>query len=349
MEESLSTPENHTSKAVHWLIGIGVTLALIIAGYFYARHQTLYPSTNDAYVHGNIIFVAPQIGGRLHAVPVHNYQFVHRGELLFQIDPAPYNAALQKARAAYKVATQANQSTSQSIFAASEAITRAAANLKDTQLKFKRTMTLVADGALPQQAGDNARDALTSAESALAASKDNMAALVAEQGAPGVEAPAVQEAAAALLTASLNCTYTDIYAPADGELGVLGVHSGSVVQIGQALVPLVQAESFWIAANYKETDLGRIKSGMPATVTIDMYADTTFHGRVARIAPASGSAFSLLPAENATGNWVKITQRFPVSIVLDKNNASATSSHPLRIGASATVTVDTVKASSKAP
>ncbi len=344
MEESPSTPEAHTSNAVHWLIAGAVTLVLVAAGYFYAHHQTLYPSTNDAYVHGNIIFVAPQIGGRLKTVPVHNYQFVHQGELLFQIDPAPYNAALQKARAAYKVAAQDNQSTSQNIFAASEAITHAAANLKDTQLTFKRTMTLVADGTLPQQAADNARDALTSAESALAASKDKMAALVAEQGAPGIDAPAVQEAAAVLLTASLNCTYTDIYAPADGNLGVLGVHPGSVVQIGQALVPLVQSDSFWIAANYKETDLGRIKPGMPATVTIDIYADTTFHGRVAHISPASGSAFSLLPAENATGNWVKITQRFPVSIVLDKDHHSEADSHPLRIGASATVTVDTIKA-----
>ena len=243
--------------------------------------------------------------------------------MLIQVDPASYESQLNKAKAAYQVATEENKAASEGILAASSNISTAAANLRKVQLNFRRTMTLVAEGVLPEQEADTARaalttaqDALTTAQDALAGARAHMAQLVAEQGAEGEEAPAVQEAAAALMLATLNLSYTNISAPSDGELGKVNVHPGSVVNEGQALMPLVVAESYWIQANFKEDDLGRIRPGMPASVELDMYPDTTFTGTVESISPASGSAFSLLPPENATGDWVKITQRFPVSIRL---------------------------------
>ena len=325
----------------HWLVASIVLACLLIAGYLYIEHQKKYPDTDDAYVHGNIIYIAPQVGGQIRVVNVGNYERVHEGEMLAQIDPASYEAQLNKAQAAYKVASENNKADSEGIMSASNAISTAAANLRKVQLNFRRTMTLVAKGDLPRQEGDTAQAALTTAQDNLASAKAHMAQLVTEQGAAGQNAPAVQEAAAALMLATLNLSYTNISAPADGEIGQVSVHPGSVVSTGEALMPLVVAQSFWIEANFKEDDLGRIKMGMPASVQLDMYPDTLFSGTVAAISPASGSAFSLLPPENATGNWVKITQRFPVSIQLQDMDKLLTKA-PLRVGASATVTVDTV-------
>lgn len=326
-----------------WLLTVAVLLLVIIAGYFYFEHQKNYPSTNDAYVHGNIIYIAPQIGGRISVVNVDNYEHVHAGEMLLQIDPSSYEAQLNKAKASYQVATEENEAASEGILAASTNISTAAANLRKVQINFRRTMTLVSEGVLPQQEADTARAALATAQDSLTSARAHMAQLIAEQGAEGEEAPEVREASAALMLATLNLAYTNIAAPADGELGKVNVHPGSVVSVGQALMPLVVAESFWIQANFKEDDLGRIQPGMPASVQLDMYPDSSFSGKVESISPASGSAFSRLPPENATGNWVKITQRFPVSVRLaDADNQRG--KEPLRVGASATVTVDTIAA-----
>ncbi len=334
--------KQHLAKGMRQIVYIFVVIALMVWGYYYYHHEKDYPSTSNAYIHGDIIFIASQVAGRLESVNVQNYQFVYQGEVLFQIDSALYQADLQKAQAAYQVATLENQAASSSILATRENVASATASLKQAQLNYNRTITLVKKGVLPQKHADDAQTALATTRANVAAAEDHMAALIAEQGISGVEAPAVQKAAAALLAASLNLSYTNISAPFDGELGRVNVHPGSVVNIGQALMPLVKADSFWVQANYKESDLGRIQPGMSATIRFDMYSDISYSGYVDNISPASGSAFSLLPPENASGNWVKVTQRFPVSIRLDKVSPERTSTHPLRIGASATVTINTV-------
>ena len=338
------TMENTASRTLqHWLI-VGIVLAcLLLAGYFYIEYQKKYPSTDDAYVHGNIIYIAPRVGGQVRTVNVGNFEWVHEGEMLVQIDPAPYEAQLNRARSAYAVAGAENKAASEGILAASSAITTAAANLHKVQLNFRRIMTLVAQGDMPRQEGDTARAELATARDNLASARAHMAQLVAEQGAVGQSAPAVQEAAAALMLATLNLSYTNIAAPADGELGLVSAHPGSVVSSGEALMPLVVNQSYWVEANFKENDLGRIQPKMPVSVKLDMYPGTAFTGTVEAISPASGATFSLLPPENATGNWVKITQRFPVSIRL-KDMGNLPAKTPLRVGASATVIVDTVAA-----
>ncbi|WP_299726942.1 HlyD family secretion protein [uncultured Endozoicomonas sp.] len=330
--------ENTSSHSVkNWVISLLLVIALGIAAWFYLEHQRKYPGTDNAYVHGNIIYVSPQVGGMVSTVNAGNYVYVHEGELLVQIDPAPYEAQLKKARAAYEVAAEQNLATSKAINAASADVVTAGANLRKVQINFKRTMTLVDSSVLPKQDGDNAKAALTTARETVTSAKAHMEQLVAEQGTVGKDAPAVQVAAADLMTATLNLSYTNIAAAVDGRVGLINVHPGSVVSMGQAMFPLVEAGSFWVQANYKEDDLARIKPGMSASVTLDMYPDSPMKGVVESISPASGSAFSLLPPENATGNWVKITQRFPVSIRLDADDDK-----PLRVGASAAVVVDTV-------
>jgi membrane fusion protein (multidrug efflux system) len=327
-----------THKIRNSIILILVIAGLAAAGYFYVKHQEAYPSTDDSYVHANILYIAPQISGRLDTVNVKDFQQVDQGDIIAQINPAPYQAQYDRAQAAYEAATQNNAATNDAILAASASIRSASAQLIDIQQKYNRTITLVRRGVLPAQTGDDVKAELAGAKNNLDAARAKMSQLVKEQGAKGKESPQVKQAAAMLTQAALNLSYTNIEAASSGTLGKVSVHPGSVVAPGQALMPLVEAHSYWIQANFKEDDLEHIKIGMPANIVIDMYPNITFHGTVQSISPASGSSFSLLPPENATGNWVKVSQRFPIRIEVDltKNDPA------LRVGASATVTIDTV-------
>ncbi|WP_434361148.1 HlyD family secretion protein [Parasalinivibrio latis] len=327
-----------SSSLKNGLLLLVVIAVLGVSAYFYIRHQEKYPSTDDAYIHANILYVAPQISGQLTSVTVSDYQAVDKGDVLARIDPAPYRARLDQAQAAYELATQANKASDDAIIAASADIRSAMAQLEDVQQKYHRTMTLVNKGIMPKQAGDDAKAQLASAKNNLDASRARMSQLVKEQGAKGTAAPQVKQAAAALSEAALNLSYTEIVAPDSGVLGKVNVRPGSVVAPGQSLMPLVESDTFWVQANFKEDDLEHIRSGMPADVVLDMYPDTTFVGYVEAISPASGSSFSLLPPENATGNWVKVPQRFPVRIALKQKEDEP----QLRVGASSTVVVDTV-------
>ena len=158
-----------------------------------------------------------------------------------------------------------------------------------------------------------------------------------ELGSPGQHNARIRAAEAAVAKAELDLAHARITAPAAGLLGEIEIRPGSFAAAGQNLLPLVESGSFWVDANYKESDLALIRPGQPATVTVDMYPDRTFAGVVQSVSPASGVAFSLLPPENATGNWVKVTQRFPVKVVITDTDPA----HPLRIGASSQVTIDT--------
>ena len=319
-----------------------ILLVLVLlsgAGYFYVRHQELYPNTDDAYVHAKILYVAPQVSGKLIKVNAADFQHVASGDLLVQIDPAPYLAQYKQAKAAYEVATQNNLATNDAILAASANIQAASARLVDVQQSYERTMDLVKKGLLPKQQGDDIKAKLAQAQTAVIASRAKMKQLITAQGAKGDEAPQVKQAAAALTQASLNLSYSNVFAAHDGVLGKIQVHQGSVVAAGQSLMPLVEDNTFWVAANFKETDVGHLKPNMKATIVLDMYPTITFNGVVQAISPASGSSFSLLPQENATGNWVKVPQRFPVRIALEQN-----AKHPqLRVGSTASVTIDTQK------
>ncbi|WP_237468142.1 HlyD family secretion protein [Vibrio stylophorae] len=320
-----------------------IAVVITIAGYFYVKHQENYPSTDDAYVHANIIYIAPQISGKVISTNVADYQEVSQGDLIYQIDPAPYQAKLEQAQAAYEIALQNNAAADDAILAASANVKSAMAQLTDAQATYRRIAQLVKKQLLPAQEMDDAKAKLSSAEENVIAARATMSQLVKSQGAKGNEAPEVKQAAAALSEASLSLSYTNIFAPADGHLGKLSAHNGSVVSPGLALIPLVEANTFWLQANFKETQLEHIRVGMPVTIALDLYPDVAYHGVVEAISPASGSSFSLLPPENATGNWVKVPQRFPVLVRL--TNEAEHPDTPLRVGASATVTVNTVDGS----
>ncbi len=333
-----------TDKKTHLvrnlLVAGCIAAGLITAGYFYIKHQEQFPSTDDAYVHANIVYLAPQVSGKIIASNATDYASVSKGDLLVQIDPAPYQAKLDEAKAAYEMATSNNAATDDAILAASADVKSAIATLSDVQIAYKRIKELSAKNLLPKQDLDDARQKLSSAESNVTATRARMSQLIKSQGAKGDAYPEVKKAAAALSQASLSLSYTIIFADHDGTLGKVQVHPGSVVVPGQALAPLVEANSYWVQANFKETHLGRVTKGMKVTITLDLYPDVQYVGVIEAISPASGASFSLLPPENATGNWVKVPQRFPIRIKLD--NEQNKLKFPLRVGASASVTVDTL-------
>ncbi len=285
-----------------------------------------------------MVYIAPQISAAVQHVNVKDFQQVSAGELLFELDPANYQTAYDQANARYQQALQQNQASDDSILAASAQINSSMAELTDAQSDYRRGQSLVTQGAMSVQRVDELKARLQSAQAAVDRARALLQQQIKAQGAKGTEAPAVKQAAAVLSQASLNLSYTQISAPRDGYLGEIGVRPGSIVSPGTAMVPLVESDTFWVAANYKESVIGTLQAGMKATVVLDMYPKVQFTGKVSAISPASGAAFSLLPSENATGNWVKISQRFPVRIAI----TPASEQPPLRIGASATVTIDVV-------
>lgn len=326
------------SNYFHILLYLIIFSCLIFAGFKYVQYQENYPSTDDAYVHGHIIYIAPQINGQITHVYVDDFEFVTQGQKIAKINPASYQAIYDQANAKLAQVTASNLSVNDAIEAANAQVQSASANLNDIQKKYDREIKLVKSGVLSKQTGDDLRAELTNAKNELNAAQAKVNQLITEQGATGQAAPVVKEAMAALTQANLNLSYTDIYAPVSGRLGKVSIQEGSIVIAGQALMPLVEANSFWIQANYKENAIGKIAPGMSAKVTLDMYPDMTFEGKVDAISPASGSSFSLLPPENATGNWVKVPQRFPVrlSFVVPHNGPE------IRVGSSGTVKIDSL-------
>jgi membrane fusion protein (multidrug efflux system) len=319
-----------------WSLLLAAVAIAAMGVYGFWRHAENYPSTSDAYVTAHVVHIEPQVGGRITVLPVRDHQHVNQGQLLLQIDTRPYQIAVQKAVAELALAQQQKLAADAGVQAARATVNQRRAQLDDAQRNYARDSRLLVHKAVSAAQTETDRDKLREVDAALKAGEADSSRAIREQA----EAEArIRVAQAGLAEARLNLAYTRISAPASGTLGEIPVHPGDVVQPGQQLFPLVEDQAFWVDANYKETDLDRIRPGQRATIAVDMYPDKTFHGVVESVSPASGVAFSLLPPENATGNWVKVTQRFPVRVRVstDHNNT------PLRVGASSSVTIDTTR------
>ncbi|GAM57969.1 membrane fusion protein [Vibrio ishigakensis] len=315
-----------------------VVLGVVGALAYYWHYSDLHPSTENAYVHGKVVSVAPLVNGRVTKISVDDYQFVHMGDHLITIDPTPYQLAVKEAQAAYSAALQTNKSQESGVNAAIATLNEAKANLENAQKNYRRTQKLLEQKLVPIKQGDTDRTTLADAQAHLHAAQANLQQAIDAQGGKGEESIMVQQAAAKLAQAELNLSYTEISAPFDGYVGDIKLHLGTFAATGQPLFPLVKQYSQWVQANFKESQMPRLREGQSVEIKVDMYPDVVWHGKLAKISPASGTAFSLLPPENATGNWVKIGQRFPIKIEITDDLASKPQ---LRIGASTEVTVDT--------
>jgi membrane fusion protein (multidrug efflux system) len=317
-------------------------LAVIAIGgglWWWWQNEKVYPSTDDATLNANVLTIAPQVGGRIMQVFVAENDYVKAGDPLVQIDPALLEAALTTAQAQYDIARQNAGASNSSVSAANANLAAAEASLTEAEIAYDRNEKLGKLGDVAQSALDQAKATRDQAKANVDAAKAALSAAQEQAGAKGAENASLRAALGALTTAQINLDNSRLVAPASGWVSNIDLRPGQVVAPNAPLFALVEDGDWWVDANFKETDLDRIRPGQPVALSIDMYSGTTLTGTVESIGAGSGAVFSLLPPQNATGNWVKVTQRFPVRIKLGTSpNDPALQ---LRVGASVTATVDT--------
>jgi len=323
-------------KTTLWGVAILAALTVIVA---YWHHAKIYPSTDDAYVQANIIHIAPQVSGSISTIYIQNNQLIKKDRPLFDIDPAPFEIAVQAAQAKLDLTEQNVKALQDAITSAQALVTQRESEVTVATKNAKRILTLVKEGQEPKSTGDDITNQVNVAKANLKGAYSELAETQQKLGKTGNSNAQIRAAKAELNQAKLDLQHTHITAPADGKIVNFNARAGSMVAAGNPLFDIVEQSSWWIDANYKETQLDRIKINQPATISVDMYPDHTFTGQVESISAGSGSAFSILPPENATGNWVKVTQRIPVKVVITNTD----NNFPLRVGASSIVTIDTTQ------
>jgi membrane fusion protein (multidrug efflux system) len=329
-----------TTLPYRW-IALAVLLIATVGGVIaYWRYAEIYPSTDNAYTGGNIVRVAAQVSGPVIEVYVEDDDKVAADDPLFDIDPTLYDAALRNARAQFDAAASASGTAGDALKGAATELEQKRAALEDAIGAYRVAKDAQKEGEPPSEQLTNA---LKSWHDALQAYTDAYAAFSKQQDQKlTVTTPTVQlrAAAAQLAKATHDQVETHVTAPASGWVSNVKLRPGSVVQAGTPAFAIIEDGQWWVDANFKETDLSRIKPGQKATIRLDMYPGTTLDGVVESISAGSGAIFSVLPPENATGNWVKVTQRFPVRI---KITSPPNPAEPLRVGASTTVRIDTTE------
>lgn len=300
-------------------------------------YNQFHVSTDDAYINADVVQIAPQISGRVVNVVVSNNQAVKKGQLLFELDPIPYLIAVERAKAQLGLARQAVAEKSAAVTAAEAQVAFRTAEWQVAKSTSERTMKLVKRNVLSQQTGDDTTGNFKRASAALDAAKAALSQVQINLGRADDTNEQIVLAKDNLKDAELNLSYTRVRAPEDGMIANLSLRRGSVVTVHQPLFALISNASYWVDTNLKETDLKNIKIGQKATIEVDMYPGHEFKGVVESISGGSGTAFALLPPQNATGNWVKVTQRVPVRVRITEMNPK----YPLRIGTSASVKIST--------
>lgn len=339
-------PRRGALRRWRWpLIIAGPLVILAVVAFFFITGGR-YQSTDNAYVQIAKTPVAPSIAGRVVEIYVHENQVVKKGDVLFKLDARDFQASLDAAQAQLansqlqvSQARAAYERETANVSAAQESVTY-------TAREAERQKQLAAAGVSSRQQLDQAVHAAQQARDQLAAARQSQAqALAALGGNPdiGDRAPAVMQAKANLERARLNVSYATVVAPADGVVArVDQMPVGAYLNASQTAFWLLAGQP-WVEANFKEDQLAHMKVGQPVTIDIDAYPDADLRGHVASFAPGTGSAFSPLPAQNATGNWVKVTQRLPVRIEFDRTPPGMAA----RAGLSAKVKVD-VRAAGRA-
>ena len=337
---------------------LGAVAALVaLAGLAYGAYWALvlhhYESTDNAYVQGMVVQLTPQMGGTVVAIQADDTDHVQAGQLLVRLDPADAQLALEQAEAALAQTVRevrtlyANNSSLQAQIAVREAdLAHAKADLAKALDDVERRAPLVASGAVGGEEFNHvkaqlnaARSSVAAAESGLLAAREQLASNQTLTAGTSVDQhPSVQRAAARVREALLALGRTELRAPVEGFVAKRSVQLGQRVQAGAPLMSVVQLDKVWVDANFKEGQLARLRIGQPVELVADVYgSQVRYRGTVAGLGAGTGGAFALLPAQNATGNWIKIVQRVPVRIELDPQQLKT---HPLRVGLSMEASVD---------
>ena len=293
-----------------------VPLLLVLGGGYYWLASGGSVSTDDAAIKQDIVSVSAQVNGPIIEVAVRNGQTVKRGELLFRIDPAPYRVALEQAQAQLAAAQLQNRMLKTQQTGTGADIVGSQADLQIKRRALARQSALLKEGFTTRAAYDDAVSEVRVAQTDLANARAR-AANASAAIAPG-EQPNVAAALAALDKARLDLSRTEVRAPMDGTIeNADRLQVGQAVVIGVGMLSLVHSQDAWVEANFKEKDVGRMVPGLKAKIEVDAYPGVDFEGHVQSIGAGTGSEFALLPAQNANGNWVKVTQRVPVRIAFD--------------------------------
>jgi membrane fusion protein (multidrug efflux system) len=351
----MTTPSKSASRrkplmilAALVFIAIGIAYAI-----WWAIYASNYESTDDAYVHGNLVQVTSQIPGTVIGIAADDTQTVDKGKLLIELDPSDARIALAQSEAALAQAVRhtrtifvQNDALQADVAVRQADIERAQVDLAKAQNDLKRRQTLAHSGGVSGEEILHAQTAVKAAQSGLAQAKAALSASQAKletnqaltAGTTVAGHPDVMQAADQLRKAWLASSRTRLPAPVDGLVVQRSVQVGQHVAPGTPLMTIVPLNQVWVEANFKEGQLRHMRPGQNATLTADLYGgDITYHGKVEGLAAGTGSAFALLPAQNASGNWIKVVQRVPVRIALDPKELA---SHPLRVGLSMQVEVE---------
>lgn len=295
--------------------------------------------TDNAYVGGNQVAISAQVPGTVVAILADDTQRVEAGQVLVRLDPTDAKVRLEQARSALAQAVRGVRQQTSSASSADAQVDAARLALQKADADLKRHLPLLAAHAESPEVVQHLRDGVAQARAALAGAQAQAAAAhAAIEGTDVARNPGVMQARANFSAAWIAAQRNAIYAPVSGYVAQRSVQLGNSVQPGQQLMTVVPLHDLWVEANFKESQLRHIRIGQPATVVSDLYGDdAVFHGKVIGLGAGTGSVFSLLPAQNATGNWIKVVQRVPVRISLDNAELDK---HPLRVGLSSEVTID---------
>ncbi len=346
-----SEPRSPRTRIISSIIFASVALVgILIVLYAWQLPPFSSPveSTENALVRGQTTIIGPQLSGYVYEVPVQDFQFVKAGDLLVRLDDRIYRQHLDQSLAQLGIQKASLANNLQQRRSAEATIAQRKAALENTIAQgrkaaadLRRNQALVTDGSVSKSELDVSRAAdaqataaIAEARAALDIAKEDLQTVIVNRG--SLEA-SVANAEAAIELARIDLSNTRILAPRDGQLGQIGVRLGAYVNSGAQLMALVP-DRLWVIANMKETQMVNVRLGQPVTFTVDALGHEKMHGRVQRISPATGSEFSLLPADNATGNFVKISQRVPVRIIVDPDQPLA---KRLRPGMSVVVSIDT--------
>jgi membrane fusion protein (multidrug efflux system) len=339
-----AVPKNN-GKRGRLMIGVTIILALLLIAYgiwwaMFARH---YESTDDAYVAGNVVQVTPQVAGTVLAIHADDTELVQAGKPLVELDRRDAKVALDQAEAQLAQTVREVRTLFVNNGTLNANVALRTADVERARADLSRRQALTDTGAVSKEEVEHARVALRSAESALLAAREQLASNRVLTDRTSVSRhPNVQRAATQVEAAYLAFARTTLPAPITGYVAKRSVQVGQRVAAGAPLLSIVPLDALWVDANFKEVQVAQMRVGQPVTLRSDLYGDNVaYHGKVAGLAAGTGSAFALLPTQNASGNWIKVVQRIPVRIALDPKELAG---RPLRIGLSMQVKVDIANA-----
>jgi membrane fusion protein (multidrug efflux system) len=342
-ETTQQAPQDGSNPRKRKVMLLALALIVILAGVGVWAWHELYgrwnESTDDAYVNGNVVEITPQVTGTVVSIGADDGDLVREGQVLVQFDPNDAEVALQSAQANLARTVRQVRGLYSNVDGMKAQVHAQEAEVQKAQENYNRRRNLAAGGAISQEELSHARDDLTSAQNALANARQQLKTSSALVDDTVVSShPDVQAAAAQLRQAYLTNARSTLIAPVTGYVAKRTVQLGQRVQPGTALMAVIPLDQLWIDANFKETQLRDMRIGQPVDIETDLYgSDVKYSGTVDSLGAGTGSAFALLPAQNATGNWIKIVQRVPVRIHI---NAEELARHPLRVGLSTQVDVN---------